>query len=316
MSKILAKIILAKVALALLLSSTAIPAVVIADKSPYQKFYRKEYSNKGIPKEEDELKLGEAMHKALIKQMRLVTDPVVNAYVSQIGMKLAQQSARPNLRYQFFVVEDQSVNAFATMGGYVYVNSGLLLNITNEAQLAAVMGHEIGHIAARHGLRKAKDSIKWKVIGGIVGAVNPFPGQIQGELTRTAGKLIVNGTVMKHSRDAENEADYLGLTNIHRTGYNTRGMIEMLQTLQELDKGEKNLLGDIMRSHPPAKDRVEKVRKEIATTLIGSDQKGTMGKSGAEFDKLRQRANGVIVPEEKKTPVSKTKRTGSRRKKP
>ncbi len=316
MSKILAKIILAKVALALLLSSAAMPAVLVADKSPYQKFYRKEYSNQGIPKEEDEIKLGEAMHKVLTKQLRLVTDPVVNAYVTQIGMKLAQQSARPNLRYQFFVVEDQSVNAFATMGGYVYVNSGLLLNITNEAQLAAVMGHEIGHIAARHGLRKAKDSIKWKVIGGIIGAVNPFPGQIQGELTRTAGKLIVNGTVMKHSRDAENEADYLGLTNIYRAGYNTRGMIEMLQTLQELDKGGRNILGDIMRSHPPAKDRVEKVRTEIATTLIGSDQKGTMGKTGAEFVKLRQRANGVVVPEVQKKPASKPKRIGSRRKKP
>lgn len=304
MRNIWAKSIVGTIAVTLLLAGVTNAAV--QQKSPYKKYYNKQYSNQRLLAEETEIKVGELLHKKLTEQMRFVDDPVLNKYVSQIGMKLAQQSARPSLQYQFFIIEDQTVNAFATMGGYVYVNSGLLLQLTNEAQLAAVLAHEIGHIAARHGPRKMKP--KWgPILLATLGGAAPFSNQIVAALSRTAAQMAAKGVVMKYSRDNENEADYLGLVSLRNAGYTTRGMVEMLQTLQEMSANRPSLLKAIMASHPPAKDRVENTQKEIALHL--SDQQGVVGKAGSEFVKLRERVNGITPPSGNTQAATTAKRT-------
>src|SRR5262245_36923340 len=129
-----------------------------AGSNPYDKYRNREYSNKGYLSEEDELKLAEQVHQELQQQVRLVQDRSVNEYVNSVGQRLARSSGRPNIPWRFYVVDDKAINAFATLGGRVYVHTGLLEATQSEAQLASVLGHEIGHIVGRHGLENVKKS--------------------------------------------------------------------------------------------------------------------------------------------------------------
>src|SRR5262245_35302193 len=201
---------------------------VLAQSNPYDKYRNREYSNKGYLSEEDELKLAEQVHQELLKQTRLVQDRSVNDYVNSVGQRLARNSQRPNIPWRFYVVDDKSINAFATLGGRVYVHTGLLAATKSESQLASVLGHEIGHIVGRHGLENVKRSQKTGLLAGLAaigGAI--LGGQAGANLGGLAGNMIAGGYLMKHSRDAEREADYLGLYELKESGYNTGGMVEM-----------------------------------------------------------------------------------------
>ena len=167
----------------------------LAFQNVYDQFRNRTYSNKGYLSEEEEIKLGEQVHQQLLnppreqqqqqqeqaKPVRLIQGPV-NDYVNRLGQRLAQQSLRPNIPWKFYVIEDDSVNAFATLGGNVYVHSGLIKQVQSESQLASVIGHEIGHIVGRHGLENVKRAQKFGMLAvgaTIAGAI--FGGQ-QGAL--------------------------------------------------------------------------------------------------------------------------------------
>ena len=245
---------------------------VVAQSNVYDKFRNREHSNKGYLSEGDELKFGEEVHNEILKQLRLNRDPGLNNYVDSIGQSLARRSGRPNIPWHFYVIEDKSVNAFATLGGRVYVHTGLIAATNSEAQLASVMGHEIGHIVGRHGLENVKRAQKYGVFAGlatIAGAV--LGGQGGAQLGQLAGNMIAGGYLMKHSREAEREADYLGLYNIERSGYNTGGMVQMFETLASLNPDQ---MGSILSSHPPARERAVNTQREIAQHLRGTDQRG------------------------------------------
>ncbi len=269
-----------------LLSLLTITALAAADV--YDKFRNRSYSNRGYLSEADEVKLGAQVHEELRKKQRFVTDAAVTSYINSVGQRLASKSKRPNLRYQFFVVDDKAINAFATLGGYVYVHSGLIRATTTEAQLASVLSHEIGHIVGRHGLENVKQSQKYgtmAAIAGIAGAV--LGGDRGGNIGQMAGNLIFGGQLMKHSRDAEREADYLGLYDLQRAGYNTGGMVEMFQILQNVGASNPNLLGNVMASHPPARERAENTVSEIRANLRGSETRGL--NTSNQFQQLKAR---------------------------
>jgi beta-barrel assembly-enhancing protease len=245
---------------------------VVAQSNAYDKFRNRELSNKGYLTEEEEIKLGEQVHQELLKQTRLNQDPGLNNYINGIGQSLARRSERPNLPWRFYVVDDKAVNAFATLGGRVYIHTGLIAATRSESQLASVMGHEIGHIVGRHGLENVKKSQKYGTFAGlatIAGAI--LGGQGGAQLGQMAGNMIAGGYLMKHSRDAEREADFLGLYDLKATGYNTGGMVEMFEILASLNP---NQLGSIMSSHPPAAERASNTRREIDQHLQGTDQRG------------------------------------------
>jgi predicted Zn-dependent protease len=246
-----------------------------ADKNVYDKFRNREYSNKGYITEEEELKLAEEVHNQLIGQVKLIQNTQLNTYIETIGNKLAQNSRRPNIPWKFYVVDDASVNAFATLGGRVYVHTGLLEKTQTEAQLASVMGHEIGHIVARHGLENVKKANRYGTLAGIAvvaGAV--LGGQGGAGLGNLASNMILGGKLMKHSRDAEREADYLGLYDMNLSGYNTKGMVEMFDILNQISQSQPDTLGSIMASHPPAAERAGNTRVEITQKLPGTDNRG------------------------------------------
>jgi len=259
---------------------------VLAQSNPYDKFRNNEHSNKGYLTEEEEMKLAEDFHQELLKKMRLVEDRNVNNYINTLGQSLARRSQRPNIPWRFYVVDDKSINAFATLGGRVYIHTGLLAATNSEAQLASVVGHEIGHIVGRHGLENVKRAqrLQMGVVGvAILGAI--LGGQKGADYGAALGNLAAGGYLMKHSRDAEREADYLGLYNIQRAGYNAGGMVEMFETLNQISQSQPNALGSILSSHPPASERAANTRREIDERLRGADGRGV--NSTNEFQRIK-----------------------------
>lgn len=261
---------------------------VLAAENPYDKFRNREYTNKGYLSEEDELKLAAEVHAELLKKTRLVEDRALNDYINNLGQRLARRSGRPNIPWRFFVVNDKSINAFATLGGYVYVHTGLISATTSEAQLASVIGHECGHIVGRHGLENVKRANGMKTQGTVIGATilgAILGGQQGAEVGQALGSLVAGGYLMKHGRDAEREADFLGLYNIQSTGYNTNGMIEMFQMLQQVSRSNPNAFGSILASHPDPAERASNTRIEIDQHLQGTDRRGTSNSN--EFQRIK-----------------------------
>jgi predicted Zn-dependent protease len=184
------------------------------------------------------------------------------------------------------VVDDKSINAFATLGGRVYIHTGLLAATNSEAQLASVVGHEIGHIVGRHGLENVKRAQKMQIgvgLAAVLGAV--IAGQKGADYGATLGSLAAGGFLMKHSRDAEREADYLGLYNIQRANYNPGGMVEMFEILDQISQSQPNALGSIMSSHPPASERAANTRHEIDEHMRGAIGRGA--NSSNEFQRIK-----------------------------
>jgi predicted Zn-dependent protease len=269
--------------------------IAFAESNVYDKFRKHEYSNKGYITEDEELKLAEEVHRQLSEQASFVQNTQLNTYIETLGNKLAQNSRRSNIPWKFYIVADDSVNAFATLGGRVYVHTGLLSKTQSEAQLASVLGHEIGHIVARHGLENVKKANRYGTLANIAvitGAV--LGGQGGAGLGNIAGNLILGGKLMKHSRDQEREADYLGLYDMNRSGYNTGGMVEMFQILQQISQSDPSTLGSIMASHPPAAERANNTRVEITQRLQGTDQRGIS--NTPEFQRLKGGGGGAAAP--------------------
>lgn len=276
---------------------------VMAAQNPYDKFRNKEYSNKGYMSEQDEMKLSEQVHQELLKQIRLVDDRSINDYVNRLGQSLASRSERRNIPWKFYVVNDKTINAFATLGGRVYVHTGLISATSSEAQLASVIGHEIGHIVGRHGLENVKRANSMKTQGAVIGATilgAILGGQQGAEAGMALGSLVAGGFLMKHSREAEREADFLGLYNLKNANYNTGGMIEMFQMLQQVSKGGGSL-GSILASHPDPREREANTRSEITAYLQGTDRRGISNSN--EFQRLK----GLVPTAQTSTPARKTR---------
>jgi beta-barrel assembly-enhancing protease len=196
-----------------------------------------------------EVALGKQINDQLTSsQFRVVRDPELNRYVDQIGQRLATNSARPNLPYTFQIVDDKSVNAFATMGGFVYVHAGLLKLADNEAELASVMGHEIGHITARHALKQMKEAALKRGIAGAAGLSN-----------NTAVAIGVELAISRpNSRKDEFEADQLGLKTLMKAGYAPAAMPAFMSKLTT-----QRSVPTFLSTHPATGDRVIRLNQAI-----------------------------------------------------
>jgi predicted Zn-dependent protease len=305
--------------LVLVLCLGALSVAAQKSNNVYDKFRNRTPSNDKLMSEADEIKLGGEVHQQLLnpppqqgqqqqeqqKPIRLIQGTALDAYINDLGQRLARDSRRPNIPWRFFVVDDKSVNAFATLGGYVYVHTGLIAQVQTEAQLASVIGHEIGHIVGRHGLENVKRMSSMKTQGALLGAI--LAGAILGgEAGAQIGSLIAGGFIMKHPRDAEREADFMGVHNLEKSGYNTAGMIEMFGILAQLSQGGGGGLGSILASHPDPRERAQNTQVEIEQYLRGSTQRGTQ-----TTDNFRRIKSGLPAVSST-TPVS----TGNRNTRP
>jgi predicted Zn-dependent protease len=193
--------------------------------------------------DQQEVRFGEQINQQLqTKQIRVSRNPNLNAYINQIGQRLVSASHRSDIPYTFQVVNDKSVNAFATMGGFVYINMGLIQVAENEAELASVMAHEIGHIAERHALTQMRDVA---LSQGLMSAA----GLNQNAIVQLGVQLAVN---LPNSREAELEADREGLLTLERAGYAPIAMVSFMKKLSRLGGSAPTLLS----THPATDERV------------------------------------------------------------
>ncbi|MBM7061140.1 M48 family metalloprotease [Pseudomonas sp. UL073] len=183
-------------------------------------------SNFVMMSEQQELDLGLRASQEIGKENPRYADEKLQAYVQQVGERVAQHSHRSNLKYQFTVVDSADINAFALPGGYIYIHRGLLAYLGSEAELAAVLGHEVGHVTARHGVQQQSQSMAWGVLGQAV-AIGTGVGAA-GDLTNVLGSAMVRG----YGRDMELQADGLGAQYLARSGYDPQAMIEVVKVLK------------------------------------------------------------------------------------
>jgi beta-barrel assembly-enhancing protease len=197
-----------------------------------------------------EAELGSSINQELINsgQAKIYRNQTINSYINQIGQRLAKTSDRSDLSYTFQVVDSNDLNAFATMGGYVYVNRGLIAAADNEAELASVIGHEIGHIAARHGIKHMRDQA---VAQGLLSAA----GLDRSDAVQIGVELAVN---RPNGRSDELEADRLGLNNMIKANYAPEGILGFMQKL--LQKGGST--PTFLSTHPATSERI-KILKEL-----------------------------------------------------
>ena len=205
--------------------------------------------------------LGRQLSLEVESSSRLVTDPVIDEYVNRIGQNLVRHSDA-RVPFTIKVLDNQEVNAFALPGGYFYVDSGLILAADNEAELAGVMAHEIAHVAARHATKNMTRAQIWNMasvplifMGGPVGYV----------VSEVAG-LAVPLTYLKFSRDAEREADLLGLEYDYATGYDPQAFVQFFEKLN-IEKKKPNRIAKAFATHPMNVERIEAAQDEIRKYL-------------------------------------------------
>jgi len=193
------------------------------------------------------------------KSIGLVQDPALQSYVSELAMPMARRSERPNLPWTFQVVEDDAVNAFALPGGPVFVTRGILAHMNSEAQLVSVLGHEMGHVTARH---SASQISKQQIFSlGAVATVIALPGlsNAADALSQGLGLLF-----LKFSRDDETQADGLGFRYTLAAGYDPHEMAKMFQTLDKMGEGGSGKTPQWLSTHPDPGNRVAATNARIA----------------------------------------------------
>jgi beta-barrel assembly-enhancing protease len=217
-----------------------------------------------------EVQLGQQINQQLVSsgKVKILRNGRVNAYLNDIGQRLARNSVRPNIPYTFQAVNDNSINAFATMGGFVYIHTGLMTKADNEAELASVIAHEIGHIAGQHAIRQLQDQA---IARGLLSAT----GLDRSTFVQLGVELAVN---LPNSRGDEFEADRMGLKTLVQTGYAPAGMISLMKKLQRQGSSAPSFLS----THPAAADRAavleQSIDPRIANQGAGLDSRAYQNK--------------------------------------
>ena len=230
---------------------------------------------------ETEIRMGKEYSQQVEASVKLVNDPVVTEYVNRIGQNLVRNSDA-QVPFTIKVIDSDEVNAFALPGGFFYVNSGLILAADEEAELAGVMAHEIAHVAARHATKQMTRG-NWANIATIPLI---FVGGGIGYAVRSAAGLALPMTFLSFSRGFEQEADYLGLQFMYKTGYDPQAFVSFFEKLQAKEKKKPGTLARAFSTHPQTPDRIEKSQEEIGTILPARPQYVV---STSEFDDVKAR---------------------------
>jgi predicted Zn-dependent protease len=179
--------------------------------------------------ESEEVLTGKKGDEEVRKQYGIYDNPALQRYVDEVGQRIAQKSHRGNLEYHFTVVDSPEINAFALPGGYIYITRGIMAYLNSEAELAAVLGHEIGHVTARHGVQQYSASMAASIgvaLGSIL--VPELRGGAQDLLN-----LLSNALISGYGREHELEADRLGAEYLARAGYNPQAMVKVVGILKD-----------------------------------------------------------------------------------
>lgn len=199
---------------------------------------------------EEEVEIGREMHYDVERKEEILEDLVIQNYVREVGKKIAGVSDRKDIKFYFKVIESKEVNAFALPGGYIYIYTGLMKQMNSESELAAALGHEIGHVVARHAVKKLQTLYGLDLLLEIAGG---------GKMSKAAQVVIGIGATLVlqgYGRDNEFEADYNGLFYSSKAGFNPNGAKKLFLTLKALEKREPGGLEKLLSSHPPTSERI------------------------------------------------------------
>jgi predicted Zn-dependent protease len=226
--------------------------------------------------------LGKDLAADVERESRLITDPAIVEYVNRVGQNIVRNSDA-KVPFTIKVLDNEEINAFALPGGFFYVNSGLILAADNESQLAGVMAHEIAHVAARHATKTATRS----QILNLASIPMIFVGGPAGYAVRQAMGLAVPMSFLKFSRDAEREADLLGLEYAYAAGYDPAEFVQFFEALRLTKKKQQHsFLAKAFSTHPMTDDRIHRAQKEIDTMLPAREQYVV---DTSEFDEIKLR---------------------------
>jgi predicted Zn-dependent protease len=247
--------------------------------------------------EQQELALGRSAHSATLQQYPAYANAALEQYVDAVGARLAAQVERRDISYTFTVVDSNEVNAFALPGGYVYVTRGLLAQLNSEAELAAVLGHELGHISARHGVRQASSAQVTRLSVGVLSIF--FPAAREAGLDRTLG-MLASAFARGYGREHELEADRLGANYLAAADYTPRAMQDVLTTLKahaELERQRAAAAGrdarpyhGLFATHPDHDKRLAEIIAHVTS------EQATAGEVGR--DRYLDRIDGLPYGED------------------
>jgi predicted Zn-dependent protease len=214
--------------------------------------------------ESQEIQMGQQYAQQVVKSMGVYNDKKVQDYVTRLGMAIATTSERPKLPWAFYVMDDPTVNAFALPGGSIFITRGILTHMNDEAELVGVLGHEIGHVTARHSVQQMTRQQIAQVGLGVGSILSSEVAQYAGLASQGLGVLF-----LKYGRDAESQSDLLGFKYMVREGYDPHAMADMFATLQRVSRLEGG--GDIPEwesTHPDPGNRIEATKKRIDTLSV------------------------------------------------
>jgi len=237
---------------------------------------------------EKEIAIGKSLAQEVERSSKMIDDPVVTEYVNRVGQNLVRNSDA-KVPFTIKVIDSDEVNAFALPGGFFYVNSGLILRAQEESELAGVMAHEISHVCARHGTRQATKGELIQLAS--IPAMIFIPYSAAGYAMYEGLNLAIPLTFLKFSRDAEREADFLGLQYMYKAGYDPNSYVTFFERIQADEKRRPGTIPKAFSTHPPTPDRIESAQKEIARILPAKQEYVV---TTSEFDQVKGRLHNIM----------------------
>jgi hypothetical protein len=218
---------------------------------------------------DSEIKMGKGYASEIEKSTKFITDPVITEYVNRVGQNIVKNSDC-KVPFTIKIIDSDEINAMALPGGFFYVNSGLILNADEEAEMAGVMAHEIAHVCAHHAAREMTRMNYTQI--GMVPLMIMLPYTWTGYGIYEATQLAIPIAFLKFSRDFESEADYLGVQYMYRAGYDPQAFISFFEKVQALEKRKPGLVAKAFSDHPQTPDRILHSQEEIARILPAKDE--------------------------------------------
>ncbi len=236
---------------------------------------------------EHEIALGKQLAQEVDRVSKFITDPVVTEYVNRVGQNLVRNSDA-QVPFTIKVIDSDVVNAFALPGGFFYVNSGIVLRADEESEMAGVMAHEIAHVCARHGTRNATKANIMQM--ATIPLILLGPGGWAGYGLYEGLNFLIPVTYLKFNRDAEREADYLGLQYMYKAGYDPNSFVTFFEKVEADEKKHPGTIPKVFSTHPPTPDRIEATQKEIAALLPSREDYIV---TTSEFDVVKKRLAAI-----------------------
>ncbi|MGD8377206.1 MAG: M48 family metallopeptidase [Acidobacteriota bacterium] len=208
---------------------------------------------------QDEWKMGMRLAAEVDAEMEILSQPEADRYLTSLGQRLlrASDSELARLPWTFHLIKDPAVNAFNIPGGHVYINTGLVDAMSTEAELASVIGHEIGHGLNRHGTKQLTKQVGVSVLLSLALGDNPSA------VEQIAAAVTAQGTLMKFSRDDELQADLAGISLMSGAGWDPQGTVDMLEVLASLSESEPSMMEKFLSSHPQPGTRIADAQQRI-----------------------------------------------------